>query len=126
MSPLDYRDLRVWTDSIDLAALVYGISSSFPRAELFGMTSQMRRAAISVAANIAEGNARSSTREFLRFLSIARGSLAELDTHFVIIRSLGYANHEVVTEARQRIHLTVRMLKRLEQVLHRRLDATRR
>ena len=120
--PRDYRDLRVWTASIDLAVRVYAITASFPRAELFVMTSQMRRAALSVASNTAEGNARTSTGEFLRFLSVARASLAEPDTQFVIAGRLCHASGDVVDAARSAINVNARMLKRLEQVLHRRLE----
>ena len=76
-----HRDLRVWQEAIALVELVYAFTSSFPKDEQFGLTSQMRRAAVSVPANIAEGSARNGTRELLHFLGIAAGSLSELDTH---------------------------------------------
>jgi four helix bundle protein len=86
-----HRELLVWRDSMELVESTYSISSSFPESERFGLTAQLRRAAISVPSNIAEGAARRSTLEYARFLSIARGSLSELDTQFEIALRLGYA-----------------------------------
>jgi four helix bundle protein len=68
-----FRDLDVWSKSIDLSVLVYGLTSNFPRHELYGLTSQMRRAAVSVASNIAEGSARATTRDFRQFVKMAQG-----------------------------------------------------
>src|SRR5262245_10773625 len=79
-----------WQQAIELVELVYKATRNFPKEELFGLTSQMRRSAVSVPANIAEGSARSGTRELMRFLSIAGGSLSELDTHVEIAQRLGY------------------------------------
>src|SRR5918993_409533 len=84
-----FEDLIVWQKAHALTLCVYRVTRTFPREELFGLTSQMRRAAISVPANIAEGAARRSTRELLHFLSIASGSLSELDTHLVLAAKLG-------------------------------------
>lgn len=123
MALRNYRDLRVWNASVELTLFVYSLSAAFPKQEIFGITAQMRHAAVSVASNIAEGNARSSTREFLRFLAIARGSLAELDTQITIIGQLGYAKAVDIEEAMSKVDLLARMVKRLEQVLHRRLSS---
>jgi four helix bundle protein len=79
-----HRELRAWQAAVELVELVYQITAAFPREEVYGLTSQMRRCATSVPANIAEGAARASTRELLHFLSIASGSLSELDTHIEI------------------------------------------
>jgi four helix bundle protein len=84
MAIQSYKDLRVWKLSIALADLVYDITAAFPKNELYGLTSQMRRSAVSIAANIAEGSARNTTGELLQFLGIARGSLAELETLAII------------------------------------------
>jgi four helix bundle protein len=86
----NHRDLLVWKESVALAVLVYRVTESFPRSKIFGLTSQIRRAASSVPANIAEGAGRTGTPELLRFLSIASGSLSELDTHIEIAHQLGY------------------------------------
>ena len=85
-----HHDLLAWQQGITLVKTVYSCTASFPREEAFGLTSQMRRAAVSVPANLAEGAARNSPREFARFLAIARGSLSELETYIVIARELGY------------------------------------
>jgi four helix bundle protein len=87
----NHRDLIVWQKSIELVANVYSLSSDFPESEQFGLTSQLRRAAISVPANIAEGAARKSSKEYLHFLSIASGSLSELDTLVTLCQRLKYA-----------------------------------
>jgi four helix bundle protein len=84
MSVQSYRELIVWQKAMSLAKLCYLVTKSFPRDELFGLTSQIRRAAASIPANIAEGHCRAHTKEFLNFLSIARGSLAELETHLIL------------------------------------------
>ncbi|MCA9858552.1 MAG: four helix bundle protein [Thermomicrobiales bacterium] len=86
----DYRDLRVWQLAMDFAIAIYQSTNAFPTDERFGLTSQLRRAAVSVPSNIAEGNARNSTADYLRFLRISRGSLAEINTHLLIAKRLGY------------------------------------
>jgi four helix bundle protein len=85
-----FRDLIVWQRSIELVAEVYRVTKAFPKDEIYGLTAQMRRAAVSVPSNIAEGQGRLSTGEFLQFLGNARGSLHELQTQVVIGRTLGF------------------------------------
>jgi len=86
-----HEGLQVWQGAMTLVETIYGFSAKFPDAERFGLTSQVRRAAVSIPSNIAEGAARRSTREYCRFLSMARGSLSELDTPCQIAVRLGYA-----------------------------------
>jgi four helix bundle protein len=85
-----YRDLIAWKKSMCLAAAVYRCTESFPRSELYGLTSQLRRAAVSVPSNIAEGQGRPSSGEFKQFLGHARGSLLELETQILLAEELGY------------------------------------
>ena len=89
MSVQHYRELKVWQAAMDLAEQCYRGTKTFPRDELFGMISQIRRAAASVPANIAEGQGRYHTKEFLHHLSIARGSLMELETHLLLSNQVG-------------------------------------
>jgi four helix bundle protein len=86
----DYRDLLVWQKGIALVKAVYVVSQLFPADERFGLTAQIRRAAVSVPSNIAEGQARHTTREFIHFLSNAEGSAAEIDTQLTIALELGF------------------------------------
>jgi four helix bundle protein len=79
-----YRDLRVWQDAMSLAEACYLLTKGFPRKEMFGMTSQIRRAAASIPANIAEGHGRENTKPFIQHLRIAQGSLKELETHLLL------------------------------------------
>ena len=87
-----YKRLNVWKEAHNLVLLVYKVTNVFPKEELFGLTSQLRRASISVPANIVEGYARSSKNELLQFLSIARGSLAECEYYIHLSRDLDYIN----------------------------------
>ena len=87
-----YRELLVWQKGIPLSVLVYQLSKAFPREDLYGLTSQMRRAAVSIPSNIAEGAGRLNTPEYRQFLGIARGSSFELQTHLTIARELGFGD----------------------------------
>src|SRR6185503_9016715 len=91
-----YRDLRVWKTAISLALEVYRITESFPRSERFGLTSQLRRASVSVPSNIAEGHARSTRGEYKQFLSIARGSVAEVEVQLTLAEQLGYVESPIL------------------------------
>jgi four helix bundle protein len=92
-----FRELRVWQGGMDLVERVYRLSGGFPRSELYGLTSQVRRAAVSVPSNIAEGATRASTKEFLQHISIAQASLAEVETQLEIAVRLGYIGRELLT-----------------------------
>jgi four helix bundle protein len=111
----DYRELKVWQEALALAELVYGVTQRFPADERFGLISQVRRAVVSVPSCIAEGNARSSTRDYLRFLSMACGSLAEVETQLVLSARLGYLpesdNDELMLKLRG-VHKLLHALKR--------------
>jgi four helix bundle protein len=89
MALQSYQELSVWQKAMFLAEACYRITWEFPREEMFGLTSQIRRAAVSIPANIAEGQGRQYTKEFLRHLSIARGSLEELETHLILTYRVG-------------------------------------
>lgn len=91
-SATHYRDLHVWSRAVDWAEAIYKATAGWPRDERFGLTSQVRRAAISVASNIAEGAARRTTAEFIQFVGVAQGSLAEAETQIFLARRLGYVS----------------------------------
>ena len=90
----NYKDLVVWQKGIALAKATYQLTSKFPAEEKFGLVSQMRRAAVSIPSNIAEGQARHTTGEFIQFISHAEGSTAELETQLILSLELGFANGE--------------------------------
>lgn len=94
-----FRDLNVWQKGIDLVKKIYKETKDFPKEEIYGLTSQLRRAAVSIPSNIAEGHIRQHRAEFKQFLSVALGSLAELETQIVISRELEY----ITTEASQNL-----------------------
>ncbi|MFQ1854285.1 four helix bundle protein [Aeromonas veronii] len=89
-----HKQLDTWQQAMQLVKMVYDNAASFPREEMFGLTSQMRRAAVSIPSNIAEGTGRSGSKEFARFLDIARGSLSELDTQIEIAMMPGYVSQD--------------------------------
>ena len=90
----NYRELIVWQKAMNLVELVYQATKQFPKEELYGLTSQVRRSAVSIPSNIAEGQARKSTAEFLNFLSIANGSRAEMETQILLAQRLNYATND--------------------------------
>ncbi|MFA6966922.1 four helix bundle protein [Bosea sp. (in: a-proteobacteria)] len=94
MSIQSYRDLRVWQEAMTLAELVYVLTKQFPKDELFGLTSQMRRASVSVPANIAEGYGRESTGAYVQFLRVSQGSLKELETHALLANRVGILSEQ--------------------------------
>jgi len=94
MSQSAFTDLRVWQCAMDLAVQIYRETSNFPRNETYGLTQQMRRAAVPVPSNIAEGKGRRTSKDFSQFLFQARGSLLELQTQTMIARRLGYFSDE--------------------------------
>ena len=118
MGSRSYKDLVVWQKGITLCKLVYVTCESFPKSELYGLSSQMKRAAVSVASNIAEGQARQHVGEFRQFLAMANGSLAELDTQRTIAEELSLIDHtrsteldNAITEIRKMIYALTSRLK---------------
>jgi four helix bundle protein len=108
----DYRDLVVWKEAMEIARLTYLLTREFPREEAFGLTSQMRRAASSIPANIAEGYGRAQRRMFIQFLRIAQGSLKELETHAILSNQVGLLADEKLSGLFERCQ---RLGKRLVQ-----------
>jgi four helix bundle protein len=112
-----FRDLTVWKKSIDLTKKVYILTEEFPSAEKFGLSSQMRRAAVSVASNIAEGSARRSKKDFQHFVGMARGSNCELQTQLVIAAELGFGSQKLILEVENSSHEVGKMLSKLSDYL---------
>jgi four helix bundle protein len=110
-----HKNLDVWTVSMELARAVYRLTAAYPREERFGLVSQMRRAAISIPSNIAEGAARDSDNEFRNFLSIARSSLSELDTQFDLSCDLGF----IPEQSRGKVDDLLLRVDRMLYALHR-------
>ena len=108
-----YKDLVVWQKSIQLVSAIYRITEKFPKSEIFGLTSQMRRAAVSIPANLAEGYARKHRAEYVQFVRIAFGSGAELETFLVIAQNLKFVKKEEVVEAEKLLDEIMRMLNKL-------------
>ena len=106
----NFRELRVWQAAMELVECVYKFTASFPNHELYGLTSQLRRAAVSIPSNIAEGNTRESAREYLHHLSMAQASLAERQTQIEIAGRLRYASLDTMEELLQKC---VRLSKQL-------------
>jgi four helix bundle protein len=114
MNIKSHKDLNLWKESMNLVENIYSISKSFPKEEMYGLTSQMRRCAVSIPSNIAEGAGRKGEKEFARFLYIALGSLSELETQFEISIRLNYIASGVDTQSTfEKIIYIRRMLAKL-------------
>lgn len=98
-----HKNLDIWSISIELVKDIYRLTQAFPREELYGLTSQIRRSAISIPSNIAEGAARNSKKEFIQFLYVALGSSSELETQLIIAKELGYGTSEEIFSKLERI-----------------------
>ena len=105
-----FRDLQVWQKAIQLTIAVYKVTQAFPREELYGLTSQIRRSAVSIPSNIAEGQGRLNTAEFRQFLGIARGSMCELQTQLEIARALEFGDRKQIECAESLSHEVGKML----------------
>lgn len=112
-----HKDLQIWQGGIELVEIVYKLTATFPASELYGLCSQMRRAAISIPSNIAEGAARRGEKEFVQFLYVALGSLSELETQCIIAQRLDYAQDHPIFEAIEALRR-----KLLNFIKHRRAD----
>jgi four helix bundle protein len=121
-----FRELKVWQKSIELTVMVYDFTRAFPKEEVFGLTSQMRRASISIASNIAEGSARGTKRDFRQFVRLARGSNCELQTQLVIARELRLGDRAKCDEIESRTHEIGRMLSALGKYLTNEIKASGR
>jgi four helix bundle protein len=117
-----YRDLRVWKEGMALAKTCYILTRQFPKEELFGLTSQIRRAAASIPANIAEGNGRENTKEYIHFLKIAQGSLKEVETHLLLAIEVEICPSETVQPLLVLADGIGRMLRALIRTLQRRCE----
>jgi four helix bundle protein len=118
-----HRRLEVWQWSMDLTVMIYRLTTTFPAEEKFGLVSQMRRAASSVPSNIAEGAARSSATDFARFLTIALGSIAELDTQLELAGRLGYCNADEIDRLDKKQASISRMIVALRKSIRARKQA---
>jgi four helix bundle protein len=112
-----YRNLRVWNRAISLTLEVYRITQQFPHAERFGLTSQLRRAAVSVASSIAEGHARTTRGEYKNSLSIARGSVVEVEVQLTLAEQLGYVQSPVLASALDHCDAISRMITNMKRGL---------
>ena len=115
--PQSYKDLNVWQKGIELAKLIYTLTGRFPVEEKFGLVSQMRRAAVSIPSNIAEGQARRTTGEFIQFISHAEGSVAELNTQLILATELHFCSNDAAQPASELMEHLRRMLNGLRRKL---------
>ena len=118
-----YQDLEVWQLAVTLAEDCYRLTATFPRDEIYGMTSQIRRAAVSIPANIAEGYGRDQTGNFIQFLRVAQGSDRELETHLLLASRLGLVDRVALEEAQAKVVSVSKMLRALIRSLEHRRDS---
>ena len=114
----NYEDLIVWQKSMDLAEKIYLITQDFPKEELYGLVSQLRRAAVSIPSNLAEGSCRRTTGEFIRFVNISSGSLAELETQLMLAARLNFITIEKLNELKTNTIEISKMLFSLQRSLN--------
>ncbi len=110
MKVKDYKDLKVWQKGIEIVDKIYSLTDNFPKEELYGLTNQMRRSAISIPSNISEGFVRNHSKEYIQFLYISLGSCAELDTQLVIAQKRNYVGQDKFNELTEDINYETRML----------------
>jgi four helix bundle protein len=119
---LSYRDLKVWREAMNLAVACYELTRTFPKEEMYGTTSQIRRASASIAANIAEGHGRETTASFIHFLRIAQGSLKELETHLMLATRVKLASSDNAESLIAQCDGIGRMLRALMRSLQQRIE----
>jgi len=112
-----FKDLLVWQEAMNLVEMIYLQTRNFPKEEIYGLASQARRAAVSIPANIAEGNGRISRKEYLHFLYIANGSLKELETHLLIAERLNYLTKETLEKIQIKLQTVGKLLTTLRKSL---------
>ncbi len=126
MSISHFRELEVWQRAMSLARQVYQATAGFPREERYGLTAQLQRSAVSIPSNIAEGNARASLKDYIRFISIAQGSCAELQTQLLLSIDLSLGEAQSLRECLSTCDRVGQMLLRLHQALSQKLCAESR
>lgn len=115
MKTSDYKELQVWQKAMDLVVEVYNIIKLLPKEEMYGISDQIRRSAVSIPSNIAEGQSRNSVKEFIQFLSIARGSLAELETQLLICIKVNMLSEDNIAEAK---NITIEIGKMIKGLMN--------
>ena len=113
-----HKDLDVWKKSIDLVSEIYEITKSFPKEEIYGITNQMRRAAVSIPSNISEGATRMHNKEYLQFLNIALGSTSELETQLIISNNINYINTDQMNSILDKLNNIRKMIIGLKKSLN--------
>jgi four helix bundle protein len=113
----NYKELTIWQEAMNLAEMVYTQTKSYPKEELYGIVSQIRRAVVSIPANIAEGYGRKNRAEYLNFLSIANGSLTETETHLLLSERIGYLTKEQMSELQKQLNIVGKLLTALRKSL---------
>ena len=116
------RELKVWQASMELAQQIYRLTTNFPKEETYGLVSQIRRAAVSIPSNIAEGHTRESTKEFLHHISVSLGSFAELETQFILSGKLGYVEAQTVDSILLKLDEAGKMLRGFQKSLKSKLS----
>jgi four helix bundle protein len=119
-----HKDLEVWKKAIEMVTTIYTLTRTFPKEELYGLTNQIRRSAVSVPSNIAEGSGRNSSKELLHFLCFATGSLSELETQIIIAHNLGYLNNDQKQEIDIILSNLFKLLSGFTQSIQKKLNTT--
>ena len=126
MSIRNYRDLRVWQISMDMVETIYKITALFPKHELYGLVSQLQRCAVSIPSNIAEGHTKSHKKEYLQALSIAQGSLSELETQLEIAKRLSYISEQTLEQLLQTTSSLGKQLYALSNAIEKKVNQPHR